>query len=39
MKKGELIGIGILNASTFIRDFILALVQAKLRQFSIFMFG
>jgi uncharacterized protein YuzE len=32
--KGELIGIEILNASTFIRDSILESVQAKMLQFS-----
>lgn len=31
--KGELIGIEILNASTFIRDSILESVQAKMLQF------
>ena len=33
-EKGELIGIEILNASTFIRDSILESVQAKMLQFS-----
>ena len=33
-EKGELIGIEILNASTFIRDSILKSVQAKMLQFS-----
>jgi len=32
--KGELIGIEILNASTFIRDSILESVQAKMLRFS-----
>jgi len=32
--KGELIGIEILNASTFIRDSILESVQAKMLQFA-----
>jgi uncharacterized protein YuzE len=32
--KGELIGIEILNASTFIRDSILESVQAKMLKFS-----
>ena len=35
-EKGELIGIEILNASTFIRDSILESVQAKMLQFSNF---
>jgi len=33
-EKGELIGIEILNASTFMRDTILESVQAKVLQFS-----
>jgi len=33
-EKGELIGIEILNVSTFIRDSILESVQAKMLQFS-----
>jgi len=33
-EKGELIGIEILNASTFIRDSILDSVLAKMLQFS-----
>lgn len=33
-EKGELIGIEILNASTFIRDSILESVQAKMLRFS-----
>ncbi len=32
--KGELIGIEILNASTFMRDMVLESVQAKVLQFS-----
>ena len=33
--KGELIGIEILNASTFMRDMILESVQAKMLQFPV----
>lgn len=33
-KNGELIGIEIINASTFIRDSILESVQARMLQFS-----
>ena len=33
-EKGELMGVEILNASTFIRDVVLESVQAKVLQFS-----
>lgn len=34
-ERGELIGIEILNASTFMRDAVLESVQAKVLQFSV----
>ncbi len=34
-EKGELIGVEILNASTFMRDVVLESMQAKVLQFSV----